>query len=197
MFSVAFGLALASSAAAQSVIGMSSVPTTGATAYNMPIATGASGYAQASAAASSAPPSQYTPPPSYSSDSMMPYSSFTAGGYSSMACGYGYQKGSDGKCSAMSWYTDSGCYETIIINHSQNCYQSVETMTVTMTETATMTETMTVPTTVLQTMTDFMTVTKSIDITMTEIMTSTDFVPTTRVWVSTQQSMRPRTFTTP
>jgi hypothetical protein len=106
MFSVAFGFALASSAAAQSIIGMSSIPTSGATAFNMPIATGAGSYygqATASASASSAPPSQYTPPPSYSSDSMMPYSSFTAGGYSSMACGYGYQKGSDNKCSSMSW----------------------------------------------------------------------------------------------
>ena len=52
-----------------------------------------------------APPSQYTPPPSESSYpyQQMPYSSFTNGGYSQMDCGYGYKKGSDGKCDPESW----------------------------------------------------------------------------------------------
>ena len=52
-----------------------------------------------------APPSQYTPPPTQTSDPYkhMPYSSFTGGGYSQMDCGYGYKKGSDGKCSPESW----------------------------------------------------------------------------------------------
>ena len=51
-----------------------------------------------------APPSQYTPPPVQSSSSYeMPYSSFVGGGYSQMNCGYGYQKGYDGKCSSMNW----------------------------------------------------------------------------------------------
>lgn len=46
------------------------------------------------------PPAMYTPPPTMST---MDYSSFMAGGYSSMACGYGYSKASDGSCQAMSW----------------------------------------------------------------------------------------------
>lgn len=64
---------------------------------SLPVETGSPAYG--------APPSQYTPPPSQSSYGyqQMPYSSFTNGGYSQMDCGYGYQKGSDGKCSAESW----------------------------------------------------------------------------------------------
>lgn len=60
-----------------------------------------------------APPSQYTPPPSQSSDpyQQMPYSSFTGGGYSQMGCGYGYQKGPDGKCDPESWV----CSSTILV----------------------------------------------------------------------------------
>ena len=56
-----------------------------------------------------APPSQYTPPPSETSNPYqhMPYSSFTNGGYSQMDCGYGYKKGSDGKCSSESWVCSS------------------------------------------------------------------------------------------
>lgn len=75
---------------------------------------------------SSAPPAQYTPPPQTEA---MPYSSFMSGGYKSMYCGYGYQKGSDGSCtSTQSWvriyisfsfcipltryqWSSSGCYQ--------------------------------------------------------------------------------------
>ena len=47
------------------------------------------------------PPAQYTPPPQ---SEAMPYESFMSGGYSSMQCGYGYNKGSDGSCtSTESW----------------------------------------------------------------------------------------------
>ncbi len=49
----------------------------------------------------SPPPAQYTPPPQTHD---MPYSSFMAGGYKSMDCGYGYQKGYDGSCtSTQNW----------------------------------------------------------------------------------------------
>lgn len=54
-----------------------------------------------------APPSQYTPPPQ---SSAMPYESFKSGGYKSMDCGYGYNKGSDGSCtSTESWVSISRC----------------------------------------------------------------------------------------
>jgi hypothetical protein len=65
---------------------------------SLPVETGSPAYG--------APPSQYTPPPSYQSSDpyeQMPYSSFTHGGYSQMDCGYGYKKGSDGKCTPESW----------------------------------------------------------------------------------------------
>src|SRR6266404_253151 len=49
----------------------------------------------------SPPPAQYTPPPQTQD---MSYSSFMVGGYKSMDCGYGYQKGNDGSCTNMqSW----------------------------------------------------------------------------------------------
>jgi hypothetical protein len=49
----------------------------------------------------SAPPAQYTSPPQTVD---MPYSSFMAGGYQSMDCGYGHLKGNDGSCTSMeSW----------------------------------------------------------------------------------------------
>lgn len=64
--------------------------------------------AYTSSPAYSAPPSQYTPPPASSMSAVYAqqqqgYSAFMNGGYKSMNCGYGYQKGSDGGCSAMSW----------------------------------------------------------------------------------------------
>jgi len=51
--------------------------------------------------ATTAAPAQYTSPPQ---SSAMPYESFMSGGYKSMSCGYGYNKGSDGSCtSTESW----------------------------------------------------------------------------------------------
>ena len=48
-----------------------------------------------------AAPAQYTAPPQ---SAAMPYESFMSGGYKSMSCGYGYNKGSDGSCtSTESW----------------------------------------------------------------------------------------------
>jgi hypothetical protein len=61
----------------------------------------------------SASPAQYTSPPQTVD---MPYSSFMAGGYQSMDCGYGYLKGHDGSCTSMaSWVRNtflqfSACY---------------------------------------------------------------------------------------
>jgi hypothetical protein len=53
-----------------------------------------------------APPAQYTPPPP------MPYESFMNGGYKSMGCGYGYQKGSDGSCmTTESWVRIFDCQD--------------------------------------------------------------------------------------
>lgn len=43
------------------------------------------------------------PPTTTDFYSVMPYSSMTAGGYSSLECGYGYTKGSNGYCEAESW----------------------------------------------------------------------------------------------
>ena len=100
-----FGLTLAGAATAQVVAdGVSMVqfnPNTmayGAASYPPPQAA----YTPPPAATYSAPPSAYTPPPPdfYST---MPYSSFMSGGYKSLDCGYGYQKGEDGSCNPMSW----------------------------------------------------------------------------------------------
>ncbi len=44
------------------------------------------------------------------------YPQVTQGAYSSMNCGYGYQKSNDGRCSQLGWYDNSyGCMETVII----------------------------------------------------------------------------------
>jgi hypothetical protein len=52
-----------------------------------------------------AAPAQYTAPPQ---SAAMPYESFMSGGYKSMSCGYGYNKGSDGSCtSTESWVSTS------------------------------------------------------------------------------------------
>lgn len=70
----------------------------GSSSYSVPpVETGSPSYG--------APPSQYTPPPAEPPKSYepMPYSSFVGGGYSQMDCGYGYKKGSDGKCTPESW----------------------------------------------------------------------------------------------
>jgi hypothetical protein len=53
----------------------------------------------------------------------MPYNSMTGGGYKNLDCGYGYVKGSDGRCTKETWYSYSGdgneCYAqtTIIIKY--------------------------------------------------------------------------------
>ena len=47
------------------------------------------------------------------------YPAVTAWGYQSMACGYGYTRGSSGYCEAQSWWqTTYGCYETTIIQRT-------------------------------------------------------------------------------
>jgi hypothetical protein len=130
MLSIVVGLTLATCVSAQSVIGMTTVAASQAmtSAMSMPMASAAAsssqgysnpapqqsqysnqynnngGYGGSSPSSSAAP--MYTQPPQYSPEQMtsaMPYSSFMNGGYSSMNCGYGYQKGSDNKCSQMSW----------------------------------------------------------------------------------------------
>jgi len=137
-----------------------------------------------------APPSQYTPPPSQSSDpyQQMPYSSFTGGGYSQMGCGYGYQKGPDGKCDPQSWWGNNntwGCYQTtIIINneYSQTYCPPPSTVTVTdkyidtMTLTVTCTETLPVTLFSTLTMTDFKT--------DTLFVTNTETLPVTLTYTS-------------
>jgi len=145
MKSFVFGLSLVSAAAAQiSVIGMSMVPVanlpsgsnsglSAATPAPTPTPTGNGGYGGYAA------PSQQTAPPSSSVDfySIMPYSSYQAGGYKSLDCGYGYKRQSDGRCGKESWvssgfndipdhlfnrfadcrqFTNEGCYATTIIN---------------------------------------------------------------------------------
>ena len=110
MFSTfAVGLIVASSAAAQQIIATGSVVSSMLTSMP-PMATpdannyGSGGYNPSPA--ESAYSSEVTEPPSYSSSSMDEqayYSTFTSEGYKSMDCGYGYSKGSDGKCNAQSW----------------------------------------------------------------------------------------------
>lgn len=117
MKSAIFGLSLAAGAAAQIVNGVSMVSMAASTtaayaaATDYAAASSASSYYGSSAppaytaAGSSveyAPPSQYTTPPLYTVTSM-DYASFTAGGYSSMNCGYGYSKASDGSCQSETW----------------------------------------------------------------------------------------------
>lgn len=101
------GLSLVGAVVAQvSVNGMSmvSAATTDGGYYGSSSPAQATGYASSTSDASYA---QYTPPPSYSSSydiySEMPYDSMTAGGYSSLDCGYGHTKAYDGSCQAESW----------------------------------------------------------------------------------------------
>jgi hypothetical protein len=130
MISIAFGLTLATYASAQVVsmianpdlAGAASASASGSYSTNAPpAATSSSGYSASASPAqynqygssssspsynqyTSAPP-QYTPPPQ---SEAMPYSSFMNGGYSSMDCGYGYNKGSDGSCNSKeSWVRTS------------------------------------------------------------------------------------------
>ena len=105
MNTVFVALSLAGAAAAQIVAGsVSMVPasmiTTMASAANNNAQYGSS-YGSTTDSASA---SMYTTPPATDGgSSMMPYSSFMSGGYSSMNCGYGYSKASDGSCQQMSW----------------------------------------------------------------------------------------------
>ena len=124
MKAILVGLSVASAAAAQLVNGYSMVTLTSsssaATSSAASYASSSTGYYGSSAppeytqdASSSyaVPPSQYTSPPSSSMDiyQMMPYSSMTEGGYSSLDCGYGYSKSSDGSCQSMSWVSLPYC----------------------------------------------------------------------------------------
>jgi len=122
MKSVFLGLSLVSAAAAQVVVGYSSVPVTSSADTGItspPAATTApypavtSVYEPATAAvtadnANAAPPSQYTTPPAPGQDfyQYMPYNSWSNGGYKQLQCGYGYQKQSDGTCGALAWVSD-------------------------------------------------------------------------------------------
>jgi len=100
MKSVIFGLSLASAAAAQVVNGgVSMLPA-------LTPSQEASSAAPTQASSTEAASSEITSAPSSSSTDfyqVMPYSSYMAGGYQSLDCGYGYQKSSDGYCTAMSW----------------------------------------------------------------------------------------------
>jgi len=136
MKSIIFGLTFIGAAVAQSVNGVSSVPAStqasGSASGSSSQATssqasnsGSSSYGYSPAAytgspSSSAAPSQYTPPPPASMSAMYSqqqqyYTSFMAGGYKSMDCGYGYQKGSDGGCSAMSWVCLDICTSQVVL----------------------------------------------------------------------------------
>jgi hypothetical protein len=95
MISILLAFSLATSATAQIVNGMSYVPAP-------------SGYGPVSA-----PPSQVTQPPSQTDFyQQMPYSSFISGGYSSLNCGYGYYKSSDGSCQQQTWV----CHQADLLN---------------------------------------------------------------------------------
>lgn len=95
----------ASSIAASMIPGVTAVPASAADSSSAPAAT-----TPAASSATSAPASQITSAATYDAASasaaaysMMPYSSFMAGGYKSMDCGYGYSKASDGSCKSESW----------------------------------------------------------------------------------------------
>ena len=112
MSTILLGLAFAGAAAAQAV------NVNGASMVTLSYASATTSASDNSYYGSSAPPqvtdyassttdtsnAQYTPPPStYDIYSAMPYDSMTAGGYSSLNCGYGYTKAYDGSCQAESW----------------------------------------------------------------------------------------------
>ena len=112
MKSVLLGLSLVSAAAAQVVVGYSSVPVTSSAPAATPTPY-SSVYGSASATvtadnANAAPPSRHTAPPAPGQDfyQYMPYNSWSNGGYKQLQCGYGYQKQSDGTCGALAWVSD-------------------------------------------------------------------------------------------
>jgi len=172
-----------------------------------------------------APPSQYTQPPAESSSSYepMPYSSFVDGGYSHMDCGYGYKKGSDGKCAPESWWGDKnswGCYQTTVIINKGDPHQYCpppSTVTVTdksvETKILTVTYTQHIPTTIVntETKTDFkteilhVTKTETLPVTITatslvvesKILTKTDTIKEIHTDVVTKTDIKvlPTTFT--
>lgn len=103
MNSILVGLSAASFAAAQIANGYSMVSMPAGMDYY-----GSSAPPQVTDSATSTSGGSYsvaTPPPSSTTDfySIMPYSSMTSGGYSSLECGYGYYKASNGYCQAESW----------------------------------------------------------------------------------------------
>ena len=59
----------------------------------------------------------------------VPYWHMTEGGYTDLDCGYGYSKDDWGYCQPADWYTDAGCYETVIINKKKKCHPMVVTDT--------------------------------------------------------------------
>lgn len=125
MQSIALILSLAGAASAQIINGVSMVPisaastiaayasSSAAAGYDSAAASSSSSYQAYGAAStgysasstSAAAASYTTAPPSTSTD--MSYSSFMSGGYSSMDCGYGYSKASDGSCTSQSWVRGS------------------------------------------------------------------------------------------
>jgi hypothetical protein len=125
------GLALAGTARAQLVMGVSSMsmsmpkrPPCLVARYLVPPRPKPPQHPLLLRAASAPPASSPTDMPSYPSYqylSDMPYSVMTGGGYKKLDCGYGYVKGSDGSCKPESWYsyTNNGCYAqtTIIIKY--------------------------------------------------------------------------------
>ena len=55
----------------------------------------------ANAMPTQAPSPEYMP--GYDYQKAMPYSSMVNGGYQQLDCGYGWYKGSDGKCAKQTW----------------------------------------------------------------------------------------------
>ncbi|KAG6837325.1 hypothetical protein H0H93_011420 [Arthromyces matolae] len=122
------------------------------------------------ASVSSAPPSQYTTAPSGGFYDTMPYSVYQNGGYSQLQCGYGYVKGSDGRCKPESWTYTQAVPTTVT-------YQQTETEQVTQTEIMTQTQVYTsvevVPTTRVWVSTEVIDHTKTYERTMTATDTTT------------------------
>jgi hypothetical protein len=166
---------------------------------SLPVETGSPAYG--------APPSQYTPPPAQSSTvyEHLPYSSFVDGGYSQMDCGYGYKKGSDGKCTPEDWWNNSwGCYQTTVIINKGDPHQYCpppHTVTVTdkyvETKILTVTYTQPIPTTIYNTLTKTDVKTETLHITNTETLpltvTSTSLVIESKILTKTDTIKEVRT----